>query len=203
MAATDILFDPESYYATKRTEVTVREPAFLLLVIIGSGVLTAGIQTQTVTETTAATGSTVILVGASSVLAAVFAPVLSLVGYSVLMFALARLQGGVGGFRLTLKLVGLGFLPKVLGSLCVLGGTFVALQSIPAGIETTTEFVNRLEAHPARRVSRTLNTVFLVWSGFLWIFAVKSAHEIDLRRAAVTAGLPTLAGIGLGVASLL
>jgi hypothetical protein len=127
-----------------------------------------------------------------------FTPFISSLIYTVLLFVVARLLGGESGFRSTTRIVAVGFLPIALGSAATLVATGVSINAVSvASIENVRQFVVSLNAHFANRFARGLNNLFLVWSGLVWVFGAREAHDLELWEACVASGVPVVVGVGL------
>lgn len=197
----DLLRDPDAFFARQSSGIGIRAPISVLATIALLGVVTAGVQTYSIHQTVPqASGSAVALAAIAAGLAGLFTPFLTWLLFAVGIFAIVRFLGGTGQFRPTMKAVGLGFVPKVFGSIVGLIATVVVIQTgVLNEAASVGEFVTQLQAHQARYIARTLNNVFLVWSGFLWVFGVKHVHDVDFRSAALAAGIPTAVSICYGL----
>jgi len=100
--------------------------------------------------------------------------------------------GGSGSFGDTLKLAGWGFIPHVFAgivsaSVNVYVFSDVTFPSDPTAIDA---FVTSLRSRPVFLVTELLSVAFLLWSGFLWMFAMSHGRNLPLREAAITVGIP-------------
>lgn len=110
--------------------------------------------------------------------------------YAAAFYFISRYFGGSGEFRTTVKLVGWGFVPRIFMGLTNLGLTYYVVSGITA--DSTAEFSRRLANSGALDVSSALVLVFVLWSAFVWTFAVKYARSLTDREAALTVIPPVL-----------
>lgn len=120
------------------------------------------------------------------------APFLLWVGVAALFQTTTRLVGATGGFRATLGYVGWGFVPAVVSSVlnCLVAVWILATRGV--GGDTVDAVQGAVESSVLFRTvdAVQIDAVFLLWAGFLWVFAVQYGRNVSRRDAAVTAGLP-------------
>ncbi len=112
--------------------------------------------------------------------------------YAGLFQIISTVFGGSGEFRETLKVVGWGYLPRVVLGFMSLGVALSVTSGVtfPSGLEERAQVAATLLADPAFSTVGLLGFVFIVWQGFLWVFAVKHARNLDTRSAAMTVAGP-------------
>lgn len=100
---------------------------------------------------------------------------------SGVFFWTSKLFDGQGNFRSLAMHVAWGFTPQVISSIYNL--IIFAVLFGPA--ESVTGFA-QINSHPAVVAGSILTAACLVWTAFLWIFAVKHARQLSLREATYT-----------------
>lgn len=105
--------------------------------------------------------------------------------YTSVMYVMARLLDGAGTFRTLFSYVAYGFVPNIVGGLL---NTVVVLWKIagtrfPDSPQQLGVFVQQLTSGPLFTALSVGGIALAVWSGFIWIFAVKHAQDVDLRTA--------------------
>ncbi|MFB6175917.1 MAG: Yip1 family protein [Halobaculum sp.] len=117
--------------------------------------------------------------------------------------AVARRLDGSGGFRTVLLLCGWGFLPTAVGGL-VSAAFLLAFVDPGAPSESVSLRVisRQIQQSAGVRAAGLLGVLFTVWSGVLWTFALRQAHDLSLVRAAGAATPVTVLLIGVSVGSL-
>jgi hypothetical protein len=93
----------------------------------------------------------------------------------VILYAAARALSGKGSFRTTLRLAGYGLLPWTIF-------TIVWLFTVLIFFRVPEDTYYSLWGFPPF-VSGTLWVIFMVWTGILWVYALKHAHAIPRRKA--------------------
>jgi hypothetical protein len=128
--------------------------------------------------------------------------------YAIAFQVISYFLGGEGEFRETFVLSGWGFLPRILSSLLSVGATVVVFLSTSpdispgAGPQATQAFSQQLQSDPMVQIASGIGIVLTLWSGYIWVFAVKHARDLSRNRAVVTVAIPLLVSIGISVGSL-
>lgn len=91
-------------------------------------------------------------------------------------------------------LTGWGFVPTIpaaivngIASYFVFSGRQLPQNMSPQEI---VQYSQSLQSDPALMVASAVGIVFLLWSAFLWTFAVKYARDLPFRDAAITVAVP-------------
>lgn len=113
--------------------------------------------------------------------------------YSGVIYFVSTFFGGDGDFRITMRLVGWGFVPLIFSGTIGFVALYVVLQGVspPESVRNVQAFVTRISNTPTMRVIRAAGVVFVLWQGLLWVFATKHARDIDTKEAVLTVALPT------------
>ncbi|PSP84984.1 hypothetical protein BRC83_03495 [Halobacteriales archaeon QS_1_68_17] len=110
---------------------------------------------------------------------------------SVLIQLVAVAAGGWGSFGQTVKLVGLSFLPYLLGSTVAAIATFLALTgAVDGNVETTAAFVRALNSDVLFRVGRFTKVGFVAWTTILWATTGAASLDVPLWKTVPPALIP-------------
>jgi hypothetical protein len=189
-----LLTNPDSFFEARREEPSLLRPGLVVLLVAVVGVVgSVPVLQATVSALPPEAGPFVTVI---QVVGAVFGVVFTLVVW--LLYALAfHLVGSVafdasGEFRDTLALVGWGYVPAVFGALVGAVANYVVFSGVrfPDDPQAIGAFVQELQSRPAFLVAGLVGIAFLLWSAFLWTFAVSHAESLDLRESALTVAGP-------------
>jgi hypothetical protein len=189
-----LLTNPDAFFERRRESPSLLGPALVVTVVGVVGVVSSyPIVQATLSALPPEAGA---FVTAIQVFSAVFALVATFVIW--LLYAVAfHVIGSVafdasGEFRTTLSLVGWGFVPAVFGAIVGAATNFVVFSGVrfPQDPQAVQSFVRELQSRPEFLVSGLVGIVFLLWSAFLWTFAVRHAESLGLREAALTVAGP-------------
>jgi len=121
---------------------------------------------------------------------------------AVIMHGLSAFFNGKGNFRRTFEFVGYGFLPSLVGSAITVPMSlyYIANAEIPkislTQLQQNPDVVKSimLSIIPKDLVYSNLiiNVAVTIWSLTIWTFAIKHAREIELKKAFITALIPTV-----------
>jgi len=123
--------------------------------------------------------------------------------YAGFFYGVSALFDGTGDFTTTLKLVGWGFVPSVVGSVISLLVTVYRFEirgvDVPSEVtaQSAQQLSQQISGGPLVALTGVLGVVFTLWSGLLWTFALKHARQLSTRNAAIAVALPVLFGIGV------
>jgi len=80
-----------------------------------------------------------------------------------------------------------------------MGFALLSLSGDPTTIRSVSQAV---QSNLAIRAANVLRIVFIVWQGFIWIFALKHARDLEIKEAAVSTFPAIVLAIGLAMAVL-
>ena len=129
--------------------------------------------------------------------------------WTAIFYAITAIFDGSGGFTTTLKLVGWGFVPSLVGSAINLLINVYRFEirgfDVPATADpqAAQEFAQQMSSGPLVALSAVLGIVFTLWGGLLWTFAVKHGRQVTTRNAAIAVALPVVLGLGASLWGLL
>ncbi len=121
---------------------------------------------------------------------------------AVIMHGISSFFDGRGSFRRTFEFTGYGFLPSLIGSAITvpMSAYYISKAEIPkisiTQLQQNPSIVKAiaLSIIPKSLVYSNLiiNLAITIWSLTIWSFAIKHAREIELRKAFITALIPTV-----------
>lgn len=147
--------------------------------------------------------------------AAFISPFISWLLYAIVFQVISYFFDGEGAFRETVVLSGWGFLPKIIGGLLSIGATFVVTQRVPSsdatgirvivpdGPQAMQQFSQQIQNDPVFQAVSVIGIALTLWSGYIWLFAVKHARNLSRNQALITVAILVLISIGITVGSLL
>lgn len=111
---------------------------------------------------------------------------------------------GSGSVGRTATLVGWGFLPLLIGMGLQFVATAVAFGNAPspAAINSNRQAltaVQQLQSDPFVQVAQIARNMTLLWSGYIWVFAVEHARGLSRKNATITLGIVLAITVGYGV----
>lgn len=122
-----------------------------------------------------------------------------------IFFLLSSLFRGTGSFSRCLEVVGYGFLPQVFNALIIAVFSIMytpgisvpqlsksALQDPQAIQAATTAFMQDPVMMMFQQVTAVVSIVFILWSGYIWVYGVKEARGLSVRDAALCVGVPVI-----------
>lgn len=201
----DLVIDPDGFFDRQRERSGLLRPA---LVVASAGFASVGsplVVLNTLVDTLGS-GAGYFLVGYGiGLIGAVFGPFVEWILFSLGFFALSSRFGGEGSIRRVFGLVGWGFVPVTGAGLLMTVATERAVSRIapPGNPEQVMAYVNLVQGDPTVRTAVVLGIVFSIWSGLLWVFAVKHARSLSNRQAVPTVAVPLAVSIGWRLFNLL
>jgi len=111
---------------------------------------------------------------------------------SVVFFLVSVVFDGEGSLGKTAAFVGWGFVPRVVGNVVGLALSALALRDVtpPSDVSQYQAFARQFQHRPLVVASSVVGVVFLLYSGFVWTFALKHARDLSTRGAALTVFVP-------------
>lgn len=114
------------------------------------------------------------------------------VGFAVAFHAISFAFESEGRFLDTLVLVGWGYVPSAAYYVLATGINYYVFSNttFPNDPTAISSFVRDLQNKPILIALGLLGIVFTLYRGYLWVFAVKHARNVNLREAAIIVGIP-------------
>lgn len=199
----ELLTNPDAFFAERSEEPSLLGPAAVVLFVAAVGVVGSYPVIQaTVSALPPEAGP---FVTAVQVVGAIFGVVFTFVVwvlYAVAFHGIASVVfDGDGGFRDTLALSGWGFVPAVFASVVSAAVNVLVFSGVrfPDDPAQVGQFVRELQSRPEFLVAGVLGIVFLLWSAFIWTFAVRHAQGLGLRESALTVAGPVAVALLLRI----
>lgn len=194
----ELLFDPDGFFANHVEGDGLLGPATVVTAVGVAGLASPLVVLESLLNGLGAEAG-YFLVGYGIGLVGTFlGPFLEWMLLSLGFYAISTRFGGRGPVRRVVRLVGWGFVPATLTGLVMTAAMLVTVQRIapptdPAG---ALRFVRLVQTAPAVRLAILVGIAFTVWSGLLWVFAVKHARGLSVRHAIPTVTVPVLVVVG-------
>lgn len=206
----DILIRPGQFFSGLDTE---KESMTLpLLILLAGGIIAAaygyligGVTAHMMGGAMAGLDTIVLL---SSVIGAFLGVFIFWVIWAALVYGISIVFKGSGSFSGTLKVIGYGYLPQVIGTVITLIAAFEyvpkivvpkitsAMMQDPVAVQqVTTSLMKDPAMVELTQISALVTIVFLLWSANIWIFGLQHARKLSMRDAAICVGIPVIAWI--------
>lgn len=186
--------DPDRFFEQERQEGSLKGPVAIVFGLGVLGALMSAIYAYSmfaeISDADISAMSSVSIV--ISVIVGFFTPLLIWFVYAAVFHVAGRVLDGDGDFRTTFRLTGWGFLPQLPSLLVLTIGTWVASQRVEptSSINELDTYVAEVESATAYVAADAIGILFLAWCGLLWLFAIKHAQRLSLRRAIVVVAIP-------------
>ena len=206
----DILFRPGQFFSG--LDIEKESMTLPLLILLAGGIIAAaygyligGVTAQMMGGAMAGLDTIVLL---SSVIGAFLGVFIFWVIWAALVFGISIVFKGSGSFSGTLKVIGYGYLPQVIGTIITLIAAFEyvpkivvpkitsAMMQDPAAVQQVTASLMKDPAMvELTQISALVTIVFLLWSANIWIFGLQHARKLSARDAAICVVIPVIAWI--------
>ncbi len=111
---------------------------------------------------------------------------------TLIVYIISSLLGGSGEFSKLLKLMAFGYIPEII----------LSPASIYLSYESSRYLLYGLRVSSVTLAQSLLNTTTMLWSMIYWMYAVKYARELPLKRSFISAGVPVAIAICLNIISI-
>jgi len=200
-----LITDPNGFFeGLKQKEVRIRKP--LLTIVLPLAILLSIYQYFLMNKLSQAFPAEItqfFLVGAYIGIIGSFVGIFAVwLILAVIMHGISSFFGGKGSFRRTFEFTGYGFLPSLVGSAITvpLSLNYILNAKIPKiSITQLQQNPNVIKTVMLSLIPKDLvysnliiNLAITAWSLTIWTFAVKHARDIELKKAFVSALIPTI-----------
>ena len=200
-----LITDPNGFFeGLKQKEVRIRKP--LLTIVLPLAILLSIYQYFLMNKLSQAFPAEItqfFLVGAYIGIIGSFVGIFAVwLILAVIMHGISSFFGGKGSFRRTFEFTGYGFLPSLVGSAITvpLSLNYILNAKIPRiSITQLQQNPNVIKTVMLSLIPKDLvysnliiNLAITAWSLTIWTFAVKHARDIELKKAFVSALIPTI-----------
>lgn len=195
----DLLTNPDDFFERRAANPGYLRPALVVLAVAVVNVLGVVPTLQaTLDALPPEIGALGLLLQAITAVVTLLTVLVTWLLYALAFFAVAKLAfDGDGGFGETLAVTGWGFVPALFGAAINAAATVYVFSGVtfPSNPAQVQQFAAELQGDPVLLAAGLLGIVFLLWSAFLWTFAVRHVQSIDLRSAAITVAVPVAFGL--------
>lgn len=189
-----LLTNPDAFFAERRETPSFRGPVLVVLLVALVGVIgSIPVLRATLSALPPEAEGFVTVVQVVGGVAGIVVTFVVWVLYAVAFHVVGSVVFDASGeFRDTVALVGWGFVPAVFGAAVGSVASFVVFSGVqfPQDPQRIQAFLAELQSRPALVVAGLVGIVFLLWSAFLWTFAVRHAESLTMRDAALTVAGP-------------
>ncbi len=91
------------------------------------------------------------------------------------------------------EFAGYGFLPVIFSSIIGLATMYAVLPSVELSLTDPNlmeQNLKQMMTNPLLQMSQATGILFTLWSGYIWIYAVKNAAKITTKNALIVVGIP-------------
>lgn len=201
-----LLFDPDAFMRRRADDSGLAGPAMVVLLAGVAGVLSGLLVVQQVASNFEGDIGTVLAIGGVfTVIAGLVSMFFFWAVFAGAFHVISLAFDGEGDLKTTLALVGWGFLPSIVSGLVTAAAFYLALQnaSVPADPAAMASFQQRLQSRSIFTAASLVAIALTLWQGFIWVFAVKHARQLDGRGAILTVAGPVALSILWTVYNLL
>jgi len=186
--------DPDGFFRGESERPRLLVPALIVfavgLVKAGRGVYVSGYTASAVESGVGGAGSGV---GYLLTIPSFLSPFVNWVLVTAVILGVCTYLGGEGEASKTLRIAGWGYVPALLGGVVTLGIAVSFLGGAePSGMREAIETQTMLRGTLESTEMKVLKYTLVAWQGFIWTFGVKHAQSLELRKAALPAGVVVL-----------
>ena len=200
-----LVTNPNEFFAElKRKDVKIRKP--LLTIVLPLAIILSTYQYLLINKLSQAFPKEVaqfIMIGAY------IGIIGSFIGIFAVWFIVAVIMHGIssffnasGNFRRTFEFVGYGFLPSLLGAIVTIPISYcyssqaqlpkITITQLVQNPDIAKTLITGLVPKSIVYSNLAINFVLTAWSLTIWTFAIKHARNIELKKAFITALIPTI-----------
>ncbi len=186
-----VLFNPDWFFGEKSEgKVSLKMPFLIVLIngifAVASSILIMNKVVASLPPDLAPFMVTGAAIGAVGGLIGMFLYWLILAG---VFYLISCLFDSEGSFKRTFEFVGYGFLPMIFSSFVALLVLYSILPSIVFSLEDP-QWMQMMVNNPFSLMSQIIGIFCVLWSGYIWIFAVKNARKMTTKNASIVVGVP-------------
>ncbi len=191
-----VLFNPDWFFGEKSEEKVSLKMPFLIVLINGifaaaSSILVMNKVMASLPPDIAPFMAAGAAIGAVGGLIGAFLYWLILAG---VFYLISCLFDSEGSFKRTFEFVGYGFLPMIFSSFVALLVWYSILPSIEFSLQDPQlmqqSMMQMMVDNPFLLMSQIIGILCTLWSGYIWIFAVKNARKMAVKNASIVVGVP-------------
>lgn len=202
----DLLLHPDAFFQSRMKDPEQLKVPGLIVVVGGiiaaiTGYIISGMYGELLSGLTGGMGPIFSVIGAVTAFFGFI--IISWLIFAVVFFLISMVFSGKGSFKRTLEFIGYGLIPVIIGSVItlIISLYYIPLVHIPVISSVTNpaaiqQAMNQITADPAYReymlMSSVVSIIFTIWSANLWIFGVKHARDLPIKKAAISVLIPVV-----------
>jgi len=190
-----LLFDPDWFFSEKlKNKIDLKIPFLILLI---NGIIAAITSILMISKIVSSSPSDMApfmaiggVIGAVGGILIVYLMWLILSG---IFYLLAGLFLSEVEFKRVFEFVGYGFVPVIFSSIIGIVTLYAMLPSMEFSFTDPTLMemsLKKMLENPLSQIAQVIGIVFTLWSGYIWVFAVKNATSITTKNALIVVGIP-------------
>jgi hypothetical protein len=177
-----LLLKPDAFFARVTSEAENLVPPIIIVGIAGLISCLSGL----ILLLTA--GDMMVLLIPFTLIWALAFPYITWVIFTAVLHGISRLLSGAGVFTMTLQNTGYGMLPWALAHVFSL--LSVIEMSWNVAFYRTAEGMRSMLSLSGMRIALFVMTVlFMLWTGYLWVYGIRHAYRLTVRRALIPVAL--------------
>jgi hypothetical protein len=192
MTLTQVLTNPNGFFAEKmKTEVEMKTPLMIVLLIAVLGAINAVIVTQKIMEILPPEAAAFASIGAiAGGIGAFIGAIIMWVIYSGVFYAISSILGGEGTFKRVLEVVAYGFIPSIASGIIgiIVMATSFSVENFD--IQNPELMEQAMLNDPTMKMSMIVGILFTLWSANIWIFGLVHARHMTVKNAAISVLVP-------------
>jgi hypothetical protein len=192
----NILFNPNRFFAKKKEEkVSLKIPFLIVLVnglfLVAPNVLILNKIVETLPSDIRSFVAASFIFG---IIITLFSYFLGWLILSGVLYLISCHFYSEGSFKRTVEFIGYGYIPMIFSSLAVLLILYLILPSIDISLQNPQLIQQNIEQitmnNPFIRFSQIFGIICILWSAKIWIFALLHARNMLIKNAIITVGIP-------------
>ncbi|WP_445474261.1 YIP1 family protein [Methanococcoides methylutens] len=192
MTLTQVLTNPNSFFQEKmKTEVEMKTPLLIVLLIAVLGAINAVIMTQKIMAILPPEAAAFASIGAiAGAIGAFIAAIIMWVIYAGVFYAISSIMGGEGTFKRVLEVVAYGFIPSIASGIIgiIVMATSFSVENFD--MQNPELMEQAMLNDPTMRMSMIVGILFTLWSANIWIFGLVHARHMTVKNAAISVLVP-------------
>lgn len=192
----DVLTDPNGFFKKRMNEGTQwKDPLIIMILMVIVGAITTY---TTMLSTLQSFVSTDIFGNVGKIIMAILVIFGSIIGvafswllYTAMFYVISIVFNGEGDFKKLMNFVAYGFIPNIVSSIIAAYYTRRVFSNIDFSSITDPQAVqDMIFADPSMKIAAALGIIFTLWSANIWIFGLKYARNLSLKKSIITVGIP-------------
>lgn len=203
----DLLLVPAQFFTDLRGKPeSLKFPALIILILgIISGGLAYLVTLKTI-EMMPEVGSLSSIIAGGAFVSAIVMEYIYWIIWVVVFYIIARVLKAKPGFKKLAEFTAYGFVPQIFSSIISLIVVSVSLPGITLPVTSNYDEIvsatKELSTTAPMLAVTVISVIFLIWSANIWIFGVKEASGLDLKKSVVCVAVPVVISLLITASSL-